>query len=113
MSSYIGAIIPRQLMTDLPFATRFLRFLKADYFNRHPLEYRIVFEEVAKYIAKYQRTPSREEVSIAICDRHGAFDQKDALDALTDCTGEPASPEWIQDQTEKFITEKYQDHTML
>src|ERR1041385_7829609 len=88
------SVILRQLIGDHEYAAKYMPFLQPAYFRT--TEYRLVFEEYAEYVNKYQHSPTKDELIVAIRDRGGNFDEQETIEVVNECSkGECLKGEWI------------------
>ena len=97
--------ILRNILTNEQFMRKVLPFIQKDYFEG---VYRILFNEVAKFVAKYNKLPSQEAFKIE-------FDQvtvneemyTHAIDILPDIfTKKDEDHDWLVDTTEKWCQDR-------
>ena len=97
--------ILRNVLTNEQFMRKVLPFIQKDYFEG---VYRILFNEVAKFVAKYNKLPSQEAFKIE-------FDQvtvneemyTHAIDILPDIfTKKDEDHDWLVDTTEKWCQDR-------
>ena len=72
MQANIEQTILRNLLTDEKYMRKVLPFIKPDYFQG---VYKTLFREVGKYVAKYNKLPSSESLSIELQDANMSQDQ--------------------------------------
>jgi replicative DNA helicase len=103
----IEHLILNNLLHDEDYARRTLPYLKPEYFSDR-IE-RIVYEEVDKFINKFNALPSREALTIEISNLSSINDKDYA--ALTEYVAglikeEQDDKQWLVETTEKFCQEK-------
>jgi replicative DNA helicase len=101
--------ILKHLINDDEYTRKTLPFLSGEYFSEH--SEKTVFEEIHKYITKYNTLPTSEAISIEIDKRTNL--SGDQHKKITSLIQEIASAEfdkkdtaWLVDATEKFCQEK-------
>ena len=97
--------ILRNLLTNEPFMRKVLPFVQKDYFEGI---YRELFNQVVKYVAKYNKLPSQEAFKIEL-DEINLNDEMytHALDILPDIfTRKEEDNSWLLDTTEKWCQDK-------
>ncbi len=101
-------IILKNLFSNEQFVRKALPFLKAEYLTESPEK--IVFEEINKYILKYNKLPTHEAVLLEINNRNGIFEEdfKKSVDLIEELKAdtEVSQLEWLEEQAEKFCQEK-------
>ena len=100
-------LILRNLLNDEDFARRTLPYVKAEYFQ--DVNERIIYEELDKFINKYNALPSREALTIEIDKRTNINDKQ--FEEIGHYVGSLDSNEqddkaWLIETTEKFCQEK-------
>ena len=107
MIETIENTIIKNLISNEEYMRKVLPFLKPDYFdNTHE---KIIFEEVAKFIIEYDKSPTSEILSIECEKRKDINDDayKDILTYLKDLeTLEESIDDWLIDTTEKWCKER-------
>jgi replicative DNA helicase len=100
-------LILRNLLNDEDFARRTLPYVKAEYFQ--DVNERIIYEELDKFINKYNALPSREALTIEIDKRTNINDKQ--FEEIGHYIGsldnnEQDDKAWLIETTEKFCQEK-------
>ena len=107
MIETIENTIIKNLISNEEYMRKVLPFLKPDYFdNTHE---KIIFEEIAKFIIEYDKSPTSEILSIECEKRKDINDDayKDILTYLKDLeTLEESIDDWLIDTTEKWCKER-------
>ena len=107
MIETIENTIIKNLISNEEYMRKVLPFLKPDYFdNTHE---KIIFEEVAKFIIEYDKSPTSEILSIECEKRKDINDDayKDILTYLKDLeTLGESIDDWLIDTTEKWCKER-------
>ena len=101
-------IILKNLIQNEDYTRRVVPFLDEEYFKDR--NERIVYTIIRDHIHKYNRSPNRDALIIALDDRGGMTEQsyKDTsiiIKSITD-TVDPVDNEWLMDKTEKFCKDK-------
>jgi replicative DNA helicase len=102
--------IERTILTNLIYNEDFLRkvlpFIEPDYFDSR-IE-RVVFEEIANFIAKYDKMPTKEILGIEIKDRTDLTQQEysETVEISSGLENEEINQEWLLDATEKWCKDR-------
>ena len=105
MQANIEQTILRNLLTDEKYMRKVLPFIKPDYFQG---VYKTLFKEVGKYVAKYNKLPSSESLSIELQDTNMSQDQFTmAMEIVPQLfTIEKIDQEWLLNNTEKWCQDR-------
>ena len=105
MQANIEQTILRNLLTDEKYMRKVLPFIKPDYFQG---VYKTLFREVGKYVAKYNKLPSSESLSIELQDANMSQDQFTmAMEIVPQLfTLEKIDQEWLLNNTEKWCQDR-------
>ena len=100
--------ILKNLIRNEDYTRKVLPFLKEEYFSSS--EDRLLFNEVAGFILKYNQQPTFDALEIEINNIRGTTDDtvkniQETLNQLKDDTNE-TNQDWLLDTTEKFCQEK-------
>ena len=102
--------IERTTLTNLiyneDYTRKVLPFIKAEYFaNRQE---RVVFEEIEKFLEKYNSLPTKETLTIGIDNRKDINDEeyKKVVDIISSLDKTEVDLQWLHDETEKFCKDK-------
>jgi len=100
-------LILKNLLHSEDYARRTLPYLKPEYFSDH--SEKVIYEELDKFISKYNALPSREALTIEIDNRSNLNDSQFAdiskyVSTLT--ADEQDDRDWLVNTTEKFCQEK-------
>ena len=100
MQANIEQTILRNLLTDEKYMRKVLPFIKPDYFQG---VYKTLFKEAGKYVAKYNKLPSAESLSIELQDSNMSEEQfAMSMDIVPHLfTEEKIDDQWLLDNTEK------------
>ncbi|AOV60291.1 DNA primase/helicase [Synechococcus phage S-CAM9] len=81
-------------------------FIEPSYFEDR--KDRVIFDEIAKFIVKYDKPISQEILTIEIGNRDDVTDEehKQLLDQISILDREPVNSDWILDTTEKWCKER-------
>lgn len=105
----------KSLFNQEQYTRKILPYLKSDYFNDR--NERIVFEEIRKYILKYNTQPSFEAIQIVISDLDNLFenDFKNCTELLDEISGmrDVSDEQWLIENTEKFCQERALHNAIL
>jgi len=102
--------IERTILTNLIYNEDFLRkvlpFIEPDYFDSR-IE-RVVFEEIANFIAKYDKMPTKEILGIEIKDRTDLTQQEysETVEVSNSLENEEINQQWLLDATEKWCKDR-------
>jgi replicative DNA helicase len=99
-------VILRHLLSDEDFARRTLPYLKSEYFQDR-LE-TIVYEEIDRFINKYNNLPTKEALTIEMDNRNDLSDEdfSKCTSLITSLDGEDVDKNWLTETTEKWCQEK-------
>ena len=102
--------IERTTLTHLiyneDYTRKVLPFIKAEYFaNRNE---RVVFEEIEKFLDKYNTLPTKETLTIGVDNRKDINDEdyKKVVDIISSLDKTEVDLQWLHDETEKFCKDK-------
>jgi archaellum biogenesis ATPase FlaH len=102
--------IERTTLTHLiyneDYTRKVLPFIKPEYFaNRNE---RVVFEEIEKFLDKYNSLPTKETLTIGIDNRKDINDEdyKKVVDIISTLDKTEVDLQWLHDETEKFCKDK-------
>jgi len=102
--------IERTTLTNLiyneDYTRKVLPFIKPEYFaNRNE---RVVFEEIEKFLDKYNSLPTKETLTIGIDNRKDINDEdyKKVVDIISTLDKTEVDLQWLHDETEKFCKDK-------
>ena len=98
----IENLILRSLVYNEAYSRKVIPFIEPDYF--HDSSERVLFEEIAQYMVKYNSRPSKEALGIEVEARHDlsetdAQNIRETLLTFDEVTG---TDEWMRDSTEKW-----------
>jgi replicative DNA helicase len=98
----IENLILRSLVHNEDYSRKVIPFIEPDYF--HDSSERVLFEEIAQYMVKYNSRPSKEALGIEVEDRNSlteteVHDIRNILSTFDEVTG---TDEWMTDSTEKW-----------
>src|SRR6202522_1113019 len=99
-------IILQALFSRLPFAKQVLPHMKPAFFGDH--DERVLYEEIAGHIRKYDELPTEQAITLAIANRKGSFDEEPVLEYLKSFADKPATePDtWLTTIGEQFIRDR-------
>jgi replicative DNA helicase len=111
----IEKIILKNLFLEEQFVRKTLPYLKSEYLQER--SEKILFEEIQKYVLKYNLLPSHEAIQVELESREGLFeeDYKKCSDLIEELrlNKEVSQSEWLTEQTEKFCQEKALHNAIL
>ena len=99
-------VILRHLLNNEDFARRTLPYLKSEYFQDR-IE-RTVYEEIDKFIQKYNSLPTKEALTIELDSNDTLSDEEfsSASSTIGSLDAEEVDQNWLTDTTEKWCQEK-------
>lgn len=101
-------IILKNLFLNESFVRKILPYLKSEYLQERPEK--ILYEEIQKYVLKYNRIPTHEAIEIELNNRDGLFetDYQNCFEIIKEIKddSENSPSDWLTEQTEKFCQEK-------
>ena len=99
-------VILRHLLNDEDFARRTLPYLKSEYF--HDRLEKTVYQEIDKFINKYNNLPTKEALTLEMDSRDDLSDEEfsSASSLISQLNGEDVDKQWLTDTTEKWCQEK-------
>ena len=109
MSTQIQTI-ERTTLTNLiyneDYTRKVLPFIKPEYFANR--DERVVFEEIEKFLDKYNSLPTKETLTIGIDNRKDINDEeyKKIVDIISTLDKTDVDLQWLHDETEKFCKDK-------
>ena len=103
MQPNIEQIILRNILTDEQYMRKVLPFIKPEYFQGI---YKTLFKETGKYVAKYNRLPTSETLSVEI-ESLNEEQYNLAIDIVPHLFKvEPIDDQWLLDSTEKWCQDR-------
>ena len=115
MNLNLEKIILKNLFSQEQYTRKILPYLKSDYFNDR--NERIVFEELRKYILKYNTQPSYEAIQIAVSNLENLYedDYKGCCELIDEVSGirDSKDEQWLIENTEKFCQERALHNAIL
>src|SRR5210317_1887038 len=99
-------VILRHLLNDEDFARRILPYLKSEYF--HDRLEKTVYQEIDKFINKYNSLPTKEALTLEMDSRDDLSDEEfsSSSSLISSLDGEDVDKQWLTDTTEKWCQEK-------
>ena len=84
------------------YCRKVLPFIKSEYFSNR--SERVVFEEINKFLEKYNSLPTKETLTIGIDNRKDINDDeyKKIVEVITSLDKTEVDLQWLHDETEKF-----------
>lgn len=104
------AKLEKKILTNLIFNTEYMRkvypFLNEEYFLN--INERIIFQEISKFINKYNNTPTKSILSIEVEKRNDITEQNytDIMSIVNEFEYIDVNNDWLIDATEKWCKEK-------
>ena len=98
---------PNNLIHNEPYARKVLPFIKGDYFSDRTE--RIVFEEIQKFVDKYNALPNQNSLEVELDSRKDLSeeDYKRVLSVLKSLKiDDDVNFEWLVETTEQFCKDK-------
>ena len=94
------------LISNENYARKVIPFIKSDYFDVR--EEKIVFEEIHKFIDKYNKIPTKTSLSIEVENRKDLTetDHKKIVELIQTFDASDVDFDWLVDTTEKFCKDK-------
>jgi len=98
--------ILRNLICDEEYIRKVIPFIQPDYFDNS--QEKVIFEEIAKFIVKYDKPASQEVLSIEIENRSDINDTqfKEILEIVSSLDRQVVNFEWLVDTTEKWCKDR-------
>ena len=95
-----------QLVTNEQYARKVLPFMKGDYFS--DFTERTIFEEIAKFVDKYNKIPTQTSLEIEVSSRKdlNGDDYKRVIEAIKEMKSTDVDFDWLVDTTEQFCKDK-------
>ena len=107
MSLTIERTVLTQLVSNEEYTRKVLPFLKGDYFSDR--SERIVFEEITKFVEKYNKVPTKTSLEIEVQSRKdlNESDFKNIISLVKSLQNdENVNFDWLVDTTEQFCKDK-------
>jgi len=94
------------MIHDEDYLRKVVPFIQPDYFEDH--KDRVIFEEVAKFVVKYDKPASQEILNIEIENRGDVTDTefKEIIDLVSSLNAEETNKNWLIDTTEKWCRDR-------
>ena len=98
----IENLILRSLVYNEAYSRKVIPFIEPDYF--HDSSERVLFEEIAQYMVKYNARPSKEALGIEVESRNSLTETEaqDIRNILSDFDSVTGTDQWMSDSTEKW-----------
>jgi len=95
-----------QLVTNEQYARKVLPFMKCDYFSDR-IE-RTVFEEIQKFVEKYNKVPTQTSLEIEVHSRKDLNEEdfKNVVEVIKTLSSTDVDFDWLVDTTEQFCKDK-------
>lgn len=108
-------IILKNLFLNEQYLRKILPYLKSEYLQEK--SEKVLFDQVKKYVLKYNRIPTHEAIQVEVSNLDGLFEEefKKTLSLLDEIKsdGEASPNDWLVEQTEKFCQEKALHNAIL
>ena len=106
MMDRVETTILRNLIHDEEYLRKVIPFIQPDYFDSH--QDRVIFEEIAQFIVKYNKPASQEILKIEVENRSDINDDefKEIIGVLTSLDIQVINSEWLVDTTEKWCRDR-------
>ena len=94
------------LLNNEDYLRKVLPFIKPEYFDVK--EERIIFDEIAKFVDKYNKNPTQISLEIEVSTRKDLNDteHKKIVEIIKTLNPEEIDFDWLVDTTEKFVKDK-------
>jgi len=98
--------ILRNLIHDEDYLRKVVPFIQPDYFEDH--KDRVIYEEIAQFVVKYDKPSSQEILKIEIESRSDVTDTelKEITELITSLSDQPTTKDWLLDTTEKWCRDR-------
>jgi len=98
--------ILRNMIHDEDYLRKVVPFIQPDYFEDH--KDRVIFEEVTKFVVKYDKPANQEILNIEIENRNDVTDTefKEIIDLISTLNAEETNKDWLVDTTEKWCRDR-------
>ena len=98
--------ILRNMIHDEDYLRKVVPFIQPDYFEDH--KDRVIFEEVTKFVVKYDKPANQEILNIEIENRNDVTDTefKEIIDLISTLNAEETNKDWLIDTTEKWCRDR-------
>ena len=102
----VETTILRNLIYDEEYIRKVIPFIQPDYFDNS--QEKVIFEEIAKFIVKYDKPASQEVLSIEIENRSDINDTqfKEIVEIVSSLDRQVVNFEWLVDTTEKWCKDR-------
>ena len=103
-------MIKDAILSNLIYSEDYLRrvmpYLQGEYFDLR--EDRLVFEQIHKFVDKYNKPPTKEALTIELTSLTGQSDEvvKLAVEVVEGMSRSEVDIDWLLDETEKFCKDK-------
>ena len=102
----VETTILRNLVHDEEYLRKVIPFIEPDYFSDHTD--RVIFQEIAEFIVKYDRPATQEILNIELEDRTDVTEEeyKSIKEFIAALDPVPTNNEWLLDTTEKWCRDR-------
>ena len=102
----VESTILRNMVHDEDYLRKVVPFIQPDYFDNH--KDRVVFEEIVKFVVKYDKPANQEILKIEVENRSDVTDTefKELLELVSSLDNVPTNKDWLLDTTEKWCRDR-------
>jgi replicative DNA helicase len=102
----VESTILRNMVHDEDYLRKVVPFIQPDYFDNH--KDRVVFEEIVKFVVKYDKPANQEILKIEVENRSDVTDTefKELLELISSLDNVPTNKDWLLDTTEKWCRDR-------
>ena len=102
----VETTILRNLVHDEEYLRKVIPFIEPDYFSDHTD--RVIFQEIAEFIVKYDKPATQEILNIELEDRTDVTEEeyKSAKEFIGSLGPVPTNNDWLMDTTEKWCRDR-------
>ena len=102
----VETTILRNMVHDEDYLRKVLPFIQPEYFDDH--KDRVIFEEIAKFVVKYDKPSNQEILRIEVENRSDVTDTefKEIVEFISSLDNQPTNGDWLIDTTEKWCRDR-------
>ena len=102
----VESTILRNMVHDEDYLRKVVPFIQPDYFDNH--KDRVVFEEIVKFVVKYDKPANQEILKIEVENRSDVTDTefKELVELISSLDNVPTNKDWLLDTTEKWCRDR-------
>jgi len=102
----VESTILRNMVHDEDYLRKVVPFIQPDYFDNH--KDRVVFEEMVKFVVKYDKPANQEILKIEVENRSDVTDTefKELVELISSLDNVPTNKDWLLDTTEKWCRDR-------